>query len=159
MGTPGRGRRRPRRGWGITGTGVARDAVRRGLGGAVEMNDFAYGTSSRSSKLVHGGLRYLEHGELAMVFESVSERRILMDLAPHLVNPLGFLFPVYKGSRHNLFVINTGMWLYDELSLFRSPKIHRTLSRRTSPSSSRRSTVTASRARRSTTTAPPTTRV
>ncbi|MCB9614921.1 MAG: glycerol-3-phosphate dehydrogenase [Sandaracinus sp.] len=115
-------------GGGITGTGIARDAVRRGLSVAlVEMNDFAYGTSSRSSKLVHGGLRYLEHGELAMVFESVSERRILMDLAPHLVNPLGFLFPVYKGSRHNLFVINTGMWLYDGLSLFRSPKIHRNL--------------------------------
>jgi glycerol-3-phosphate dehydrogenase len=115
-------------GGGITGSGIARDAVRRGLSVAlVEMNDLAYGTSSRSSKLVHGGLRYLEQGELAMVFESVSERRILMDLAPHLVNPLGFLFPVYKGSRHNLFVINTGMWLYDGLSLFRSPKIHKNL--------------------------------
>ncbi|MBX3247633.1 MAG: glycerol-3-phosphate dehydrogenase/oxidase [Myxococcales bacterium] len=115
-------------GGGITGAGIARDAVRRGLSVAlVEMNDLAFGTSSRSSKLVHGGLRYLEQGEIGMVFESVSERRTLMDLAPHLVNPLGFLFPVYDGSRHNLFVINAGMWIYDGLSLFRSPKIHRKL--------------------------------
>ena len=115
-------------GGGIVGAGVARDAVRRGLRVAlVEMRDLAYGTSSRSSKLVHGGLRYLEHYELGMVFESVSERRVLMDLAPHLVNPLGFLFPVYEGDRHNLFVINAGMWLYDGLSLFRSPKIHKNL--------------------------------
>ncbi|MEM9072674.1 MAG: glycerol-3-phosphate dehydrogenase [Myxococcota bacterium] len=115
-------------GGGITGAGIARDAVRRGMTVAlVEMNDLAFGTSSRSSKLVHGGLRYLEHYEFSMVFESVSERRILMDLAPHLVNPLGFLFPVYKGSRHNLFLINAGMWLYDGLSLFRSPKIHKNL--------------------------------
>lgn len=115
-------------GGGIVGSGVARDAVRRGLSVAlVEMRDLAYGTSSRSSKLVHGGLRYLEHYEFSMVFESVSERRVLMDLAPHLVNPLGFLFPVYEGDRHNLFVINAGMWLYDGLSLFRSPKIHKNL--------------------------------
>lgn len=116
-------------GGGIVGAGVARDAARRGLSVAVvEMNDLASGTSSRSSKLVHGGLRYLEQYELGLVFESVSERRILMDLAPHLVNPLGFLFPVYKGSKHNLFVIRAGMWLYDGLSLFRSPKRHRQLS-------------------------------
>ncbi len=115
-------------GGGITGCGVARDAARRGLKVAVvEMEDLAYGTSSRSSKLVHGGLRYLEQYEFSLVFESVSERRILMDIAPHLVNPLGFLFPVYKKSRHGLWMINAGMWLYDGLSLFRSPKLHRTL--------------------------------
>ncbi len=115
-------------GGGINGAGIARDAARRGLKVAlVEMNDLASGTSSRSSKLVHGGLRYLEHYEFSMVFESVSERRILMDLAPHLVNPLGFVFPVYKGSPHKLFMINAGMWLYDGLSLFRSPKIHKNL--------------------------------
>lgn len=115
-------------GGGITGCGIARDAVRRGLSVAVvEQSDFASGTSSRSSKLVHGGLRYLEHYEFSMVFESVSERRILMDLAPHLVNPLGFLLPVYKNSRVGLWKINAGMWLYDGLSLFRSPKIHRKL--------------------------------
>ena len=116
-------------GGGIVGAGVARDASRRGLSVAVvEMNDLASGTSSRSSKLVHGGLRYLEQYEFGLVFESVSERRILMDLAPHLVNPLGFLFPVYQGSRHNLLMIRAGMWLYDGLSLFRSPKRHRQLS-------------------------------
>jgi glycerol-3-phosphate dehydrogenase len=115
-------------GGGITGAGIARDAARRGLRVALaEMNDFAYGTSSRSSKLVHGGLRYLEQREVSLVFESVSERRVLMDLAPHLVNPLGFIFPVYETSKHKLWVINAGMWLYDGLSLFRSPKIHRTL--------------------------------
>ena len=115
-------------GGGITGAGIARDAARRGLKVAVvEQRDLAFGTSSRSSKLVHGGLRYLESYEFSLVFESVSERRVLMDLAPHLVNPLGFLFPVYKGSRQSLFVINAGMWLYDGLSLFRSPKIHKKL--------------------------------
>lgn len=115
-------------GGGITGAGIARDAVRRGLKVAlVEMHDFAYGTSSRSSKLVHGGLRYLEQYEFAMVFESVSERRTLMNLAPHLVNPLAFLFPVYEGTRHNLRLISAGMWLYDGLSLFRSPKTHQNL--------------------------------
>jgi len=117
-------------GGGVTGAGVARDAARRGMRTAlVEMEDLAYGTSSRSSKLVHGGLRYLELGEFSLVFEAVSERRILMDIAPHLVNPLGFLFPIYKSSRHNLFVVNTGMWLYDGLSLFRSPRMHRNLSK------------------------------
>ncbi|UJR80284.1 glycerol-3-phosphate dehydrogenase [Sandaracinus amylolyticus] len=118
-------------GGGINGAGIARDATRRGLSVAVvDMNDLAFGTSSRSSKLIHGGLRYLEQYEVGLVFESVSERRILMDLAPHLVSPLGFLFPVYKDSRRNLFVIQAGMWLYDGLSLFRSPKRHRMLSPR-----------------------------
>ena len=116
-------------GGGITGAGAARDAARRGLRVAiVEMQDLAYGTSSRSSKLVHGGLRYLESMEFSLVFEAVSERRVLMDIAPHLVNPLGFLFPVYKSSRRGVFTVNLGMWLYDGLSLFRSPKIHRNLS-------------------------------
>ena len=115
-------------GGGITGCGIARDAVRRGLSVAlVEQNDFAFGTSSRSSKLVHGGLRYLEQYEFSLVFEAVSERRILLDIAPHLVNPLGFLFPVYKASRKPLWFINAGMWVYEGLSLFRSPKLHRSL--------------------------------
>lgn len=115
-------------GGGITGSGIARDAARRGLRVAVvEMRDLASGTSSRSSKLVHGGLRYLEQYEFSLVFEAVSERRILMDIAPHLVNPLAFLFPVYKRSKRGLWMINAGMWLYDGLSLFRSPKVHRTL--------------------------------
>lgn len=98
--------------------------------GLVEAADLASGTSSRSSKLVHGGLRYLEQGEFSLVFEAVSERRVLMDIAPHLVTPLGFVFPVYKRSRRGVFTVNLGMWLYDGLSLFRSPKIHRNLSRK-----------------------------
>ena len=116
-------------GGGITGAGAARDAARRGLRVClVEQSDLASGTSSRSSKLVHGGLRYLEQGELSLVFEAVSERRTLMNIAPHLVNPLGFLFPVYKASRRNVLTVNVGMWLYDGLSLFRSPHIHQNLS-------------------------------
>ncbi|NOY27059.1 MAG: glycerol-3-phosphate dehydrogenase [Oligoflexia bacterium] len=118
-------------GGGITGAGAARDAARRGLRVAlVEQKDLASGTSSRSSKLVHGGLRYLEQGEFSLVFESVTERRVLMEIAPHLVNPLGFIFPVYKNSRRGVFTVNVGMWLYDGLSLFRSPKRHRNLSRK-----------------------------
>jgi glycerol-3-phosphate dehydrogenase len=115
-------------GGGINGAGIARDAARRGLKVAVvEQKDLAYGTSSRSSKLVHGGLRYLEQLEFSLVFESVSERRILLDIAPHMVNPLGFLFPVYKKSRRGLRTVNVGMWVYEGLSLFRSPKRHKTL--------------------------------
>lgn len=115
-------------GGGINGAGIARDAARRGLRTAlVEMSDLAFGTSSRSSKLVHGGLRYLENMEFSLVFEAVSERRILMDIAPHLVNPLGFLFPIYDSSRQGLLTLRAGMWLYDGLSLFRSPKLHRSL--------------------------------
>jgi glycerol-3-phosphate dehydrogenase len=115
-------------GGGINGSGIARDATMRGLRVAmVEMKDLAYGTSSRSSKLVHGGLRYLEQMEFSLVFESVSERRILLDIAPHLVNPLGFLFPVYKGARRGIHTINAGMWLYDGLALFRTPRRHRKL--------------------------------
>lgn len=116
-------------GGGITGAGIARDAARRGLSVAlVEQSDLASGTSSRSSKLIHGGLRYLEHYEFSLVFEAVSERRILLDIAPHLVNPLAFLFPVFTDSRRNLWFIKTGMWIYEGLSLFRSPKMHRNLS-------------------------------
>ena len=115
-------------GGGINGAGIARDAARRGLSvSLVEQHDLAYGTSSRSSKLVHGGLRYLEQFLFGLVFEAVSERRILMDIAPHLVNPLGFLFPVFKGDRRKLATISAGMMLYDGLSLFRSPKLHRRL--------------------------------
>jgi glycerol-3-phosphate dehydrogenase len=115
-------------GGGITGAGVARDAARRGLSVAlVEERDFAWGTSSRSSKLIHGGLRYLEQYELGLVFESVSERRVLLDIAPHLVAPLGFLFPVFEGSRRSRWVIQAGMWVYEGLALFRSPHRPRSL--------------------------------
>src|SRR6187551_3002220 len=87
-------------GGGITGAGIARDAAMRGLAVAlVEREDFASGTSSRSSRLIHGGVRYLEHGELHLVFESSRERHVLRRIAPHLVRPLQFLWPVYEHAR------------------------------------------------------------
>jgi len=114
-------------GGGITGAGIARDAALRGLKVALfEKGDYASGTSSKSSKLVHGGLRYLEHGEIGLVFESVSERRVQTRVAPHLVRPLPFLIPIYKGARPGLEVMNFGLWIYDSLALFRAPRLHKT---------------------------------
>jgi len=114
-------------GGGITGTGIARDAALRGLKVALfEKGDYASGTSSKSSKLVHGGLRYLEHGEIGLVFESVSERRVQARVAPHLVRPLPFLIPIYKGAKPGLEMMNFGLWIYDSLALFRAPKLHKT---------------------------------
>jgi glycerol-3-phosphate dehydrogenase len=113
-------------GGGITGAGIARDAVLRGLSVVLlEKGDFGGGTSSKSSKLVHGGLRYLEHGELGLVFESVSERRIQTQVAPHLVRPMPFLIPVYKGAKPGFEIMNLGLWIYDSLALFRAPRMHR----------------------------------
>ena len=118
-------------GGGITGAGIARDAARRGIRTAlVEASDFASGTSSRSSRLVHGGLRYLEHGWLRLVFEASRERRILLRIAPHLVRPLPFLFPVHAGSRVGRWRLAAGLWLYDLLAVFRNVHPHRTMSRR-----------------------------
>src|SRR5690349_22367916 len=83
-------------GGGINGAGIARDAAMRGMRVAlVERGDFASGTSSRSSKLIHGGLRYLEQGHVRLVLEAVRERERLRRLAPHLVQPQEFVFPVY----------------------------------------------------------------
>ena len=114
-------------GGGITGAGIARDAALRGLKVALfEKGDYASGTSSKSSKLVHGGLRYLEHGEIGLVFESVSERRVQTRVAPHLVRPLPFLIPIYKGAKPGLEVMNFGLWIYDSLALFRAPRLHKT---------------------------------
>ena len=114
-------------GGGITGAGIARDAVLRGLRVAlIEKNDWGSGTSSKSSKLIHGGLRYLEHGEIGMVFESVSERSVQSKMAPHLVRPIAFLVPIYAENKPGLEIMNLGLWIYDTLSLFRSPKMHKT---------------------------------
>jgi glycerol-3-phosphate dehydrogenase len=114
-------------GGGITGAGIARDAALRGLKVALfEKGDYASGTSSKSSKLVHGGLRYLEHGEIGLVFESVSERNVQTRVAPHLVRPLPFLIPIYKGAKPGLEIMNVGLWIYDSLALFRAPRIHKT---------------------------------
>ncbi len=118
-------------GGGITGAGIARDAAMRGLKVAlVEKEDLAAGTSSRSSKLVHGGLRYLEHYEFGLVFESVAERALLRRLAPHLVQPLPFVFPGFRGDRVPLMMMAAGVTLYDMLSLGRAYRFHRRYSRR-----------------------------
>ncbi|MFO0575449.1 MAG: glycerol-3-phosphate dehydrogenase/oxidase [Polyangia bacterium] len=113
-------------GGGITGAGIARDAALRGLKVAlVDKADFAAGTSSKSSKLIHGGLRYLQHGELGLVFEAVSERTRLLKLAPHLVRPQLFLVPSYRGVYPGRMALNAGLWLYDALSKFQAPARHR----------------------------------
>jgi glycerol-3-phosphate dehydrogenase len=118
-------------GGGITGCGIARDAALRGLKVAlIEKLDFASGTSSKSSKMVHGGLRYLEQFELKLVFESVSERKLLMSRARHLVRPLPFLATHFKGDRRWLFTIDLGLWVYEALCLFRTYKNHRTFNSR-----------------------------
>lgn len=118
-------------GGGVTGCGVARDAALRGLRVAlVEREDFASGTSSRSSRLIHGGLRYLEHGHLGLVFESSIERQRLLKLAPHLVRPLAFVWPVYEGARIPRWKLNAGLMLYDALALFRNVKGYQGLNTR-----------------------------
>ena len=115
-------------GGGINGAGIARDAALRGIKVAlVEKSDYASGTSSKSSKLVHGGLRYLEHAQFRLVFEGTNERALLMRVAPHLVAPIEFLVPCYKRDKPGLFVLDVGLWIYDALSKFSSPKLHRTV--------------------------------
>src|SRR5258705_4873349 len=100
-------------GGGITGAGVALDAVLRGLRVAlIDKGDFASGTSSVSSKLVHGGLRYLEHGEFELVYEALHERRLLLNNAPHLVHPLRFIIPFYRGTRMPPWKWRAGLTLY-----------------------------------------------
>ena len=117
-------------GGGITGTGTARDAALRGLSVALlERHDFASGTSSRSSRLIHGGLRYLEHGYIRLVHEASNERRRLLKLAPHLVRPLPFTWPVYRGARVPRWKLRAGLFLYDALAMFRNVKRHRGLGR------------------------------
>lgn len=116
-------------GGGIFGAGVARDAALRGLRVAlVEQADFASGTSSRSTKLVHGGFRYLEQWAFRLVAESCRERDTLRRIAPHLVRPLPFLLPVYAADRRPLWQMRLGMTLYDWLALYRNPAAHETLS-------------------------------
>ncbi len=102
-------------GGGINGTGIAADAVGRGLSVHLcEQNDLASGTSSKSSKLIHGGLRYLEYYEFRLVHESLQEREILLRKAPHLIKPLDFVLPHHPGLRPAWF-IRLGLFLYDHL--------------------------------------------
>ncbi|WP_224195495.1 glycerol-3-phosphate dehydrogenase/oxidase [Nannocystis pusilla] len=108
-------------GAGIAGAGVARDAALRGLRVLVlDARDLAFGTSSRSSRLIHGGVRYLEQGELGLVYEALRERRLLYKIAGHIVQPARFLFPAYRGDRLPLWKLRIGLSLYDALSLYRS---------------------------------------
>jgi glycerol-3-phosphate dehydrogenase len=104
-------------GGGMAGAGVARDLALRGAAVALfEKGDFASGASSKSSKLIHGGLRYLELGDFKLVRESLREKKTLERLAPHLVRPLPFLVPVYRGASRGLIKVRFGMWLYDLLT-------------------------------------------
>ncbi len=124
-------------GGGITGAGVALDAAARGYSVALlERSDYACGTSSRSSKLVHGGLRYLQHFDLGLVREALLERQLMVALAPHLVRPLPLVVPAFAGARPDRLV-GVGLNLYDVMSRERdrrrkgeswSPERHRVIS-------------------------------
>ena len=104
-------------GGGIVGSGVARDAAMRGLRvGLVEQHDFASGTSSRSSRLLHGGLRYLAQGRIGLVHEASVEKKVIHQIAPHLADPLPFIFPTYGGNRDwVLWQLKIGVKVYDLL--------------------------------------------
>ena len=121
-------------GGGITGAGVALDAASRGLRTAlIERDDFASGTSSKSSKLVHGGLRYLQNGDIKLVYEALAERQRLRKNAPHLVKILPFLIPIF--SKDGLInskiarAMGSAMWMYDLTGGARIGKIHKRLNR------------------------------
>jgi len=122
-------------GGGITGAGVALDAASRGLSVAlIEKRDFASGTSSRSSKLIHGGLRYLEQFHFGLVRESLHERAVMSRMAPHLSRPLQFLVPIYSTNARsplgsNRLKLAAGLWLYDLLAGRRNVARHRWVSR------------------------------
>ena len=121
-------------GGGITGAGVALDAATRGLSVAlVERDDFASGTSSKSSKLVHGGLRYLQQREVRLVYEALAERQVLRRTAPHLVRVLPFLLPVFTRDgllpRRLARALGSVMWMYDLTGGLRIGKLHRRVSK------------------------------
>src|SRR5690348_894731 len=106
-------------GGGITGAGVALDAASRGYSVAlVERGDFGQGTSSRSSKMVHGGLRYLQNFDLGLVREALLERQLLVRLAPHLVYPLALVVPAFEGARPDR-LMGVGLNLYDVMAVDR----------------------------------------
>src|ERR1700709_923613 len=100
-------------GGGVNGCGIARDAAGRGFSVMLaEMNDLASGTSSAATKLVHGGLRYLEHYEFRLVHEALTEREVLWAAAPHIIWPLRFVLPHHKGLRP-AFILRIGLLMYD----------------------------------------------
>ncbi len=117
-------------GAGINGAGIARDAAMRGLKVLlIEKGDLGCGTTSASTRLIHGGLRYLEHYEFGLVRESLRERETLLRIAPHLVKPLPIAIPIYKQSKRGRLTIRAGMILYDLLSWGKSLPSHRMFSR------------------------------
>lgn len=117
-------------GAGINGAGIARDAAMRGLRVLLlDKGDIGGGTTSWSTRLIHGGLRYLEHGEISLVRESLRERETLLRVAPHLVKPLPLLIPIYEDARRGGWTVRAGMIAYDLLSLDKSLSAHRMLSR------------------------------
>jgi len=117
-------------GAGINGAGIARDAALRGLSVLVlEKGDIANGTSSWSTRLIHGGLRYLEHFEFGLVRESLHERENLLRIAPHLVKPIPILMPIYKNAIRGSLTLRIGMLAYDFLSLGKTLPSHQILSR------------------------------
>lgn len=109
-------------GGGIIGAGIARDAAMRGLSVALlEARDFCSASSSKSSKMLHGGIRYLEQFEFSLVFEASRERRLHSDLlCPHLAQAVPFLIPVYPWSPHGMMAVSAGVFLYDTLAMFRN---------------------------------------
>src|SRR5438874_1682620 len=120
-------------GGGITGAGCALDAVTRGLRTAlVERDDFASGTSSKSSKMVHGGLRYLQQGDVRLVYEALAERQVLRRTAPHLVRILPFMLPVFTKDgflpRRLARLLGSTMWMYDLTGGLRIGKLHKRIS-------------------------------
>jgi len=116
-------------GAGINGAGIARDAALRGLRVAIfDKSDMCTGCSWISSRLIHGGLRYLEYGEIPLVYESLHERRYLRLTAPHLVEPLRISIPIFKGARRGPLLIRMGMIAYDLLSLGKAVPNHEMLS-------------------------------
>jgi len=119
-------------GGGITGLGVALDAASRGLSvGLVEKDDFSSGTSSKSSKLIHGGLRYLQQGEIGLVYEALHERQRLVRNAPHLVSVLPFMIPILTRdgviSKKIAKALGSALWMYDLTGGWRIGKLHRRL--------------------------------
>ena len=117
-------------GAGINGAGIARDAAMRGLKVLLlDKGDVGGGTSSWSTRLIHGGLRYLEHGEFGLVRESLREREALIHTAPHLIKSLPFLVPIYRGARRGPWTMRAGMIAYDLLSFDKTLPKHRMLSR------------------------------
>lgn len=117
-------------GAGINGAGIVRDAAMRGLKVLlIEKGEIGQGTTVASTRLIHGGLRYLEHFEFGLVHESLREREILLRIAPRLVRPLAITIPIYRQSKRGRLMIRAGMILYDLLSWGKSLPRHRMLSR------------------------------